>query len=387
MKKGLFLFLLCLSLGLSAQEAATGMQFSEKTFDELLAQAKEEDKLIFIDAYTTWCGPCKMMSAKVFPAERVGSVYNERFINAKFDMEKGEGLTLARKYRVRAYPTYLFVNGEGELMHKGLGYIPQDEFIALGQVAVSDQSLGALTKRYETGDRDPDFLSSYASTLINVYEEPKANLVINSYLEAEDDWSDPGVLKLLVSSPGQPGGKRMNYLIENADAAMEAAGGQAYMSSVQMAMVQHKMKASGRRILPTAEDMSAHYTKYAGPLRDRLKSHYAVFYAERSRNMQAYVEAAYTYYTKYGSEDYEELNTIAWNFFENTDNPKYLLQALDWAKESVAINANYANLDTLAWLYKKTGNEAKAREVAEMAIEMAKEMGVDYSDTAKILND
>jgi thioredoxin-related protein len=387
MKKGLFLLMFCLSLGLSAQDAAVGMQFSEKSFDELLAQAKEEDKLIFIDAYTTWCGPCKMMARKVFPAERVGNFYNDRFINAKFDMEKGEGLTLARKYRVRAYPTYLFVNGEGELMHKALGYIPQDEFIAIGEVADSDQNLGTLTARYDGGDRNPDFLSSYASTLIDVYEEGKANLVINSYLDSQDDWSDPGVLKLLINSPGQPGGKRMNFLVENADAAIDAAGGDSYMSAVQMSMVKHHMRNARSRILPKAEDMSVHYTKYAGPIKDRLKSHYDVFYAERTGNMDAYVSAAYTYYTKYGSKNYLELDALAWNFFENTDNPKYLLQALDWAKESVAINANYANLDTLAWLYKKTGNEEKAREIAEMAIEMAKDMGVDYSDTEKILND
>lgn len=379
--------MLLFSLGLYAQEATVGMQFSDKSFDELLVQAKAEGKLIFIDAYTTWCGPCKMMSAKVFPAERVGEVYNERFINAKFNMEQGEGLTLARKYRVMAYPTYLFVNGDGELMHKGLGYIPQDEFIALGEVADSDQNLGSLNARYEGGDRNPDFLSEYAGTLIDVYEEQKANTVINSYLESQEDWTSPGVLKLMVNSPGEPGGERMNFLVNNAEAAIDAAGGAAYMSAVQTTMVMHRMKTSGKRMLPATEDMSTHYTEYAGPLKDRLEKHYNLFYAERTADMDAYVKAAYTYYTIYASKDHAELNSIAWNFFENTDNPKYLLQALDWAKESVAINANYANLDTLAWLYQKTGNEQKAREVAEMAIAMAKDMGVDYSETEKILNE
>ena len=75
-----------------------------------------------MDAYTTWCGPCKRMAAEVFTEPEVGRFYNENFINVKIDMEKGEGIELARQYDVYAYPTLLFINGEGELVHRGLGY-------------------------------------------------------------------------------------------------------------------------------------------------------------------------------------------------------------------------------------------------------------------------
>ena len=229
MKNSLLLLLCCFSLSLFAQdkpmmaekgEAAAGMTFVEKPFDDLLAMAKKENKVIFIDAYTTWCGPCKMMAAKVFPEARVGEVYNERFINAKFDMEKGEGPALAKRYSVMAYPTYLFVDGNGDIVHKGIGYIPQDEFLALADAASGDSSLGAMNKRYDGGERSEEFLAEYSQVLTDVYEQEKAGKVSGEYLDMLQDWSAPETLNLLLANPGEPGGKRMKYLLANSDKAM-----------------------------------------------------------------------------------------------------------------------------------------------------------------------
>ena len=139
-----------------------GMKFEEnKSFKDLLAIAKKENRLLFVDAYTTWCGPCKMMAKNVFPEETVGNFYNANFINSKIDMEKGEGIDLAKQYNVRAYPTYLFINGDGELIHRVTSYFPPEEFIAVGKDAVDPaKQMGALKKKFEAGNKDPEFLKS-----------------------------------------------------------------------------------------------------------------------------------------------------------------------------------------------------------------------------------
>ena len=61
-------------------------------WQDVLAKAKKENKIVFVDAYTTWCGPCKWMAANIFPTKEVGDVFNASFVNAKIDMEKGEGI-------------------------------------------------------------------------------------------------------------------------------------------------------------------------------------------------------------------------------------------------------------------------------------------------------
>lgn len=380
--KALLLLPLLLSITLAAQDG--GIVFQEEAFDALLEQARSEDKLIFVDAYTTWCGPCKMMVAKVFPDERVGEVYNERFINAKFDMEKGEGPGLASRYAVNAYPTYLFINGEGELVHKGLGYIPKDALLELADVAVSDHSLGSLRQRYEDGERSADFVRTYAETLSMVRDEQEGNAVIGEYLEGQEDWMARGNLELLLSNPGEVGGKRMRYLIEHAEAIDEKMGVGAVVPTVQQQLVMGYHVSNRQRNLVEPSRIADYYEEHGGTLADQLKLNYALFYYERSGDMESYLPAAMAYYAAHPSDDFSELNGVAWNFYEHAEDPEQLAQAIEWAERSVELNPYYPNLDTLAWLYSKTGQQEKAEATAQRAIEYAKAADIDYSDTEKI---
>lgn len=133
----LLLALLSTTAGLKAQGNA-GIQFFHGTFAEAQAKAKQENKLIFMDAYTSWCAPCRFMAANVFTDPSVGEYYNAHFVNLKVDMEKGEGPDLSRRYSVMAYPTLLFIDGNGAVKSRTMGGKSASEFIALGQKVVKD---------------------------------------------------------------------------------------------------------------------------------------------------------------------------------------------------------------------------------------------------------
>ena len=115
---------------------AQGIQFDKGEWQEILNKAKEEDKLIFVDAYAAWCGPCKKMARDVFTKPAVGEFFNAKFVNAKIDMEKGVGPSLAQEWKVRAYPTLLFVDGSGDVVHQAVGYHTTDLLIELGEAAL-----------------------------------------------------------------------------------------------------------------------------------------------------------------------------------------------------------------------------------------------------------
>lgn len=119
--------------------ASKGIEFFNGTWTEALEKSKKEGKPIFADIYAVWCGPCKMMSRYVFTNEEVGQYYNENFICLKVDAEKGEGPAVARKYSVRAYPTLLFVGGDGKIITRTEGARSSEQFIKLGQ-AVTKQA-------------------------------------------------------------------------------------------------------------------------------------------------------------------------------------------------------------------------------------------------------
>jgi len=101
--------------------ADTGIQFVDLPWAKVLEKAKKEKKIIFFDAYASWCGPCKAMQKNVFTQNEVGAFFNANFINVKKDMEIGEGPQLASRYPIEGYPTLFFIDGNGKVVTSHLG--------------------------------------------------------------------------------------------------------------------------------------------------------------------------------------------------------------------------------------------------------------------------
>ncbi|SMC58408.1 thioredoxin family protein [Pedobacter nyackensis] len=132
------------------------------TWKETAEKAAATGKLIFVDCYTSWCSPCKWMDKNVFVEPTVATFFNDKFINVKIDMEKGEGLELRKKYSVKSYPTFLFVNSKGEVVHRTGSRMTVEEFLEEGKRAVDPKNgLVSLTEKYNGGARDLPFLLDY----------------------------------------------------------------------------------------------------------------------------------------------------------------------------------------------------------------------------------
>ena len=112
-------------------KSVTGIKFTKLTLAKAIKQAQASGKIIFIDVHTSWCGPCKEMAKTTFTDSEVGDVFNQRFINLKIDAEQDEdGPTISRTYSVAAYPTLLFINGEGKLVKKLVGKQSKEKLLA-----------------------------------------------------------------------------------------------------------------------------------------------------------------------------------------------------------------------------------------------------------------
>jgi thiol-disulfide isomerase/thioredoxin len=167
MSKRLLKYSLLLGLVLFLQDlmAQEGIRFEQAEWTAVLSKAKAENKLVFIDVYTSWCGPCKIMVRDIFPQKEVGNKFNASFINFKIDAEKGEGIEVAKKYAVKAYPTYLFVNGDGTLVYRSVGSMPVEKFMSEASIAIGEFSdpkpFAVWEDEYERNLNNKEFLWEY----------------------------------------------------------------------------------------------------------------------------------------------------------------------------------------------------------------------------------
>ena len=153
-----------------------------------MEKAKKEKKLIFIDAYTKWCGPCRRMQNNIFPTQKAGDFYNKYFINMKMDMESQEGMKWGLKYPVGAYPTFFFIAPDGKISYNHTGGMDLNKFIQMGKAALKsfDRSED-YEKEWENGNRDYSFVLDYIKALA-IAEKP-TNKVALQYLRSKPDIS------------------------------------------------------------------------------------------------------------------------------------------------------------------------------------------------------
>lgn len=150
------------ALFLTSSVFSQGIAFEHGTYAEALAKAKKENKMVFMDCYTTWCGPCKMLAKNIFPQKEVGDFFNKHYVSVKMDMEKGEGIELMKKYEVKAFPTLLFLDDNGVVLHKMVGGSDAAGLIGEAKAALDpNQRIGALDARYAKGERGVKFVAKY----------------------------------------------------------------------------------------------------------------------------------------------------------------------------------------------------------------------------------
>lgn len=115
----------------------TGIEFIQNDWPGALGLAKQQHKLIFLDAYATWCGPCKLMQKKVFTGKKAGDYFNLNFINVSIDMEKGDGIALAKQLNISAYPSLLVINEDGKIITRNTGALNEQQLIEFGKKAIA----------------------------------------------------------------------------------------------------------------------------------------------------------------------------------------------------------------------------------------------------------
>lgn len=382
---GLFIFITILSF------AQDEIQFQDIPFKDLIAKAKKENKLVFIDAYASWCGPCKMMEKNVFTTKSVGDFYNKNFVNARIDMEKGEGREVAQKFGVRSYPTYLFLNGDGELVSQNYGYMEESVFLAMAQdINSPNNKKGSLKERFAKGEKDRDFLINImklnSSSDYNFAKEASERYFANRKKTDEFTKEDVGFLLYFVKSTEDANYKTfvsqkaeiIKYLPEE---NYTEFNNQLVLAKVVQESVDEKAKRINEEyFMKTAEPLVG---KEAAML--KLNQTKLAYY-EQNANFAEYEKAALDYYKNADAFEPNELLKAAWIFSDNIKTKSSLTKAAEWAEKSVMRSETAENTYILAKIYFALGNNDIAKNYAEMSKNMAEQSGKDATLAKELLN-
>ncbi len=171
-----------------------------RPFAEALAKAKAGKKLVMMDVYAVWCGPCKMMDAMTFSNAAVGEFVKQNFVPVKVDAEKGEGRRLGQRYMVNTFPTILFLDASGNEIDRLVAVFGPDGFIAackqiLGGKTPLLENLARLKKSWQ-----PQEAAGIAQELIRRNDVPRLHPIAVRLISEEDDLGSPdGTLQLLTA--------------------------------------------------------------------------------------------------------------------------------------------------------------------------------------------
>jgi thiol-disulfide isomerase/thioredoxin len=383
------ILLLLLIPAIAFGQTKEGIAFESLSWSQLLSKAKEEKKIIFLDAYASWCGPCKAMTSQVFTQEEVGNFYNKNFINAKIDMEVGEGETIAQRYQVAAYPTYLFIDGDGKLVHKALGYVPAGKFLEVGHSAIDpDRQYYTLLERAQKGNLDEKKHYALVMQAIEMGDE-QTEFLAAAYLSKQSDWLTAESINLILKTESDPTGKYFQYLIQNQKKAGEIVGEKVLeegLDNIAFKKVATEIE-DGESIGTTVAKVEAGMKKYR-PAGNAKSIAYKIgqYLADQQGDQKTAMEYRLKLMNEFSDElSWSELNEAAWGVYENETDRKLLQAALQWGLKSVSKDKNYYNTDTVAHLYFKLGDKTNARAYAKQAITLGKADGEDVSETEKLL--
>ncbi|MHB9056521.1 MAG: thioredoxin family protein [Paludibacteraceae bacterium] len=368
------IFSLLLIISFSALSTfSQGIQFEEShNLNDALLKAKAQNKLVFIDAYAVWCGPCKMMSRDIFSLKEVGDYFNTHFVNLKLDMEAQENLEIAKKYDVKAYPTYLFLNAAGEVIHKGLGSMPADKFIEVAKTATdSENNFYALSKKISNGDRSLRTIKKYLEQ--NPYDKGNSNLVDSyfqtlpqSELYTKENWELFNQYIEDVKSVSfryflQNRKKISEYIgKDNADEKIFRTFTSTYYQNPEEA---DELKSIDPEIFEKAKKQVT------------ISKVYGQFYRNKNdkTSWDNFIQTVTPFMNQ--SNDPEEINHYSWVVFENYKKFKdknALKNAVNWAKKAYEAASEKDHIaDTYANLLYESGKKKEALKIEKKALEIA----------------
>lgn len=400
-KKHPFLKVLFFALSLfsftvsSAQEE--GIHFEHGlTWKEVKEKAKRENKFIFMDCYTTWCGPCKVMSKNIFPQKLAGDFFNDRFVNVKVQFDQtaqdneevrkwyADAEAIEKEFNVLAYPTFLYFSPDGELVHLFVGSTnTAQEFID-----VSAKSLDTSTQYYRkvksmlaSANGDPKVLRELVMNAREQYDGVNSAKLADMYLRTQKDLITKENLTLLDEFTKSSSDYSFEVFTDET-AKVNALMGKAFAQKKFVNIIfqeEGAMDWLGKRDEAGWKEVEKKICDKYPVHADMLLAKLRLVSYQAGRNPEAYIKTVGPFLAKYGTQVYpEELAGMATYVSNFARDQQALKQALGWARQAYKEKPVSDHLFIQAFTLEKMQKNKEAIAVQQEAIALASKEGNQF---------
>jgi thioredoxin-related protein len=432
------LAIICLPLHLFGNTDTGGVQFTQnKTWPEIKAQAKLENKYIFLDCYTTWCGPCKEMEKNVFSNDTVASYFNNHFISVRVQMDRTKkddsyvqqwydtADVLAKRYKIAAYPSFVFLSPEGQIVHKETGFKPVQEFIKVAETALAPGKVyvdpftryDSLVAEYKKGRKD------YSQMLYMIEQATNANDVdmrkqlrsdYKKYLENSNrkTWYKKENIEFISSFVKRdskffdlffPDGRRVDRAMNHPGYAAKVVDEIIFKEILKPFGLEGREDGYMWNTNTKIDSSEANWEKTYETIERRFNKYFAeknlliakIYWYVQHNNFPAAAKLYFQKLEKYGidtagkflgTNELKEsslINSYAWPIFLLSDNRELLNESIKWLQKVVKDDNVGGYLDTYANLLYKVGKKEKAIEWQHKALELA----IKFGKRPKLINE
>lgn len=383
MKKNCLAFCIITQMLCSQHLFAQQLTIIEQNYGQAKQLAQQEQKLLLVDFYTTWCGPCKLLDKLVFRDTMISSSIAKDFIVLRYNAEKDSVYQLTLKHHIAMYPSAVILNGEQRVVRQQYGTGGPDKDIVINYLAFLEQARQLNKANFFIKGLAPSTQLAYPGFYVNYVNRvdlKNSNVQVNHYWDTLTNLLQEIPFKIFCYFGG--GNEKLNNYFLQHKTEFQTLYGETDVKFATYMIINSKSYEALQSVNRPRFDSAMNIVKlYVG---GEEAQKYIDIMEPRMLQAEGRWGAAYNYLeTMKKRASTENIIRFCETAVNKCDDKPVLEKSAKWMKAIVAKDPDHENLAVYARLLLKTGKKQQALEIMKKAVEAGKKSNQDTKEEEK----